>query len=98
MDQRLIELHVQRGRLHERIGAQRAQLARELAPLTNTLHALDRAQAGCHRVRAWMAEHPVAATAIVVALVVWRPRAIVRSLRWGLSAWRRWHHVRSWMP
>jgi hypothetical protein len=97
MDQRLIELHVQRGRLHERIGAQRAQLARELAPLTNTLHAIDRAQARYYRVRAWMAEHPVAVAAIVVALVVWRPGAVVRSLRWGLSAWRRGLRVRNWI-
>ncbi len=97
MDQRLIELHVARGRLHERIGAQRAQLARELAPLTGTLHAIDRAQARYQRVRAWMAAHPLAVSAIVVALVVWRPRSVVRSLRWGLSTWRRWHQVRNWM-
>ena len=32
MDPRLIELYVQRGRLRERIGSQRSQVARDSAP------------------------------------------------------------------
>jgi hypothetical protein len=97
MDAKLAELYVQRGRLHERIGAQRAQLARELAPLGETLRAIDRTHALLHRVRLWLAAHPGVVAVAGVALVVWRPRTLLRTARWGFFAWRNWSRWRDWL-
>lgn len=97
MDDRLIELYVQRGRLRERIGVQRGQLARELAPLGSALQTVDRARTLLRQAQVWLSAHPAVVTAVVVALVVWRPRAVFRSLRWGYSAWRRWAGLRQWV-
>ncbi len=97
MDDRLIELYVQRGRLRERIGVQRTQLARELAPLGGALQLVDRSRAVLLQARQWLTAHPGAVSVVVVALLVWRPRAVFRSLRWGYSAWRSWTRLREWM-
>lgn len=97
MDDRLIELYVQRGRLRERIGVQRAQLARELAPLDYALQLVDQTRAVVHRTGQWLTAHPGVVSLVVVALLVWRPRAVFRSLRWGYSAWRSWTRLRAWM-
>jgi len=96
MDERLIELYVQRGRLRERISGQRGQLARELAPLAGALHTADRARVLLRQAQDWLAAHPAVVTAAVVALVVWRPRTVFRSLRWGYASWRRWARLRQW--
>jgi hypothetical protein len=96
MDERLIELYVQRGRLRERIGVQRGQLARELAPLSSGLQLLDRAVNLARQAQVWMATHPMVVTAVVVAVVVWRPRSVWRTLRWGYSTWRSWARLRAW--
>ena len=53
MDPRLIELYVQRGRLRERIGSQRSQVARDLAPLGRALAGVDRARARWHQAVRW---------------------------------------------
>jgi hypothetical protein len=96
MDDRLIELYVQRGRLRERIAVQRGQLARDLAPLGSALQTVDRARALVRQAQVWLSTHPAVVTAVVVALVVWRPRAVFRALRWGYAAWRRWAGLRRW--
>ena len=93
MDDRLIELAVQRGRLRERIGAQREQMARELAPVANALSWADQGLTWLHRAKTYLFAHPGVAAAVLVAVVVWRPRWLLRSLRWGFVAWRGW---RSW--
>jgi hypothetical protein len=97
MDDRLIELYVQRGRLRERIGSQRTQLARELAPLGGALQLVDRSRAVLHSARQWLTAHPGVVSVLVVAVLVWRPRAVFRSLRWGFSAWRTLHRLRQWV-
>ena len=97
MDARLTELYLQRGRLQERIRAQRGQLARELAPLGDALHALDRARALLHQARLWMAANPGVVAAVAVAAVVWRPSAVWRAARWGFSAWRSWGRWQDWV-
>lgn len=96
MDQRLIELYVQQGRLRERIGAQRLQVARELAPLGTALAGVDRARARWHQAQHWLVRHPATVTAAVVALLVWRPRPVFRILRWGFANWRQWARLRDW--
>lgn len=96
MDERLIELYVQRGRLRERIGVQRGQLARELAPLSSRLQLLDHAAIVLRQAQLWLATHPMLVTAVAVAVVVWRPRSVWRTVRWGYSTWRNWARMRTW--
>jgi glutathione S-transferase len=96
MDVRQIELYVQRGRLRERISVQRGQLAQELAPLSDALHAVDRTNEQLRQAQAWLATHPAIVTACVVAMLVWRPRAVFGAARWGYSAWRRWARMKHW--
>ena len=97
MDDRLIELYVQRGRLRERISVQRTQLARELAPLGGALQLIDRSRAVLHQSGQWLKTHPAVLGALVVAVLVWRPHVVFRSLRWGYSAWRSWNRLREWL-
>ena len=94
MDTKLVELYVQRGRLRERIVAQRLQLARELVPLHDALDKVDRTRALLHHVRQWMMAHPGIVAAVGVALVIWRPRTLLRTARWGFFAWRNWRRWR----
>jgi len=96
MDKRLVELYVQRGRLRERIGVERGQFAHELAPLGEALDSMDRARALLHRTGLWIAAHPGIVALAVVAVVVWKPRAVLRSARWGFSIWRNWSQWRNW--
>lgn len=97
MDPRLIELYVQRGRLRERIGSQRSQVARDLAPLGRALVGVDRARAGWHQAQRWVVAHPVAVTAAMVALLVWQPRRVFSAARWGYVSWQQWVRVRQWL-
>jgi len=97
MDDRLIELYVQRGRLRERISGQREALARELAPVVEALHWVDRTRVVVRQAQLWAASHPAVLAMLVMAVLVWRPRKVFRSLRWGYSAWRSWTRLRAWM-
>ena len=96
MDQRLIDLYVQRGRLRERIGVQRAQVARELAPLGVALQTVDRGRVLLRQAQVWLVTHPVLVTTAVVTLLVWRPRAVFRSVRSAYSLWRYWSSLKEW--
>jgi hypothetical protein len=96
MDARRTDLYVQRGRLRERISVQRAQLGRELAPISSALQAVDRARAQIGQAQVWLVAHPAIVTATLVALLVWRPRAIFSAARWGYSAWRNWTRLKQW--
>mgnify|MGYP000234513830 CR=1 FL=1 len=97
MDARLVELYIERGRLRERIGAQRAQLAQELKPLGEALDAVDRARALLHRAGLWMVANPGIVAAVGVAVLVWRPRAVLRTAGKGLYVWRNWKQWRDWV-
>lgn len=97
MDAKLVDLYVQRGRLRERIGAQRVKLTQELAPLGDALRTVDRARALLHQTRQWMTANPGVVAAAGVALVIWRPRTLLRYARWGFFAWRNWSRWRDWL-
>jgi hypothetical protein len=97
MDARQIDLYVQRGRLRERISVQRKQLARELAPVSTALQAVDRTHARVRLARVWLLTHPALVTAAVVALLVWRPRTVVGAARWGYWMWRNGSRVKQWL-
>lgn len=96
MDRRLIDLYVQRGRLRERIGVQRAQVARELAPLGVALQTVDRGRVLLREAQVWLVSHPVLVTTAVVTLLVWRPRAVFRTVRSGFFLWRNAARLREW--
>ena len=97
MDARLVELYVQRGRLRERIGLQREQIARDLAPFRAASDLATRTGAVLRLAQQWMAGHPAVVAGLAVALLVWRPRAVLRGLRRGYSLWRTWSGVRTWI-
>jgi len=96
VDDRLIELYVQRGRLRERIQAQRAQVAQVLVPVRTTLDRTDQVRALARQAQAWALAHPTLVAVAAVTLLVWRPRAILGSLRWGYTVWQQWQRVRAW--
>ena len=96
MDKQLIELYVKRGRLRERISAQRGELARELVPVSHALQSVDRGAQRLRQARAWAAQHPTLITAAIVAVVVMRPRMLWRVARRAFSLWRNWSQVKEW--
>ena len=53
----------------------------------------DQGVAWLHRARAYVYAHPGVVAGVVVAVVVWRPRWVLRSLRWAFVGWRGW---RAW--
>lgn len=86
----LIDIGIRRGRLLERIAAQRAELGGQLRPLRQALATTDRAvtliDAGVSTIR----RHPSIVVAALVVLALLKPR---RVWRWGSRAWFVW---RSW--
>jgi hypothetical protein len=88
MQQRLIELQLQRGRLLERIANQRAQFAHHAEPVERLLHLGDRATAIARECKRTALEHPLTLALAVGAVVVLRPRTVWRWTRRGFLAWR----------
>jgi hypothetical protein len=88
MQQRLIELQLQRGRLLERIANQRAQLAHHAEPVDRLLHLGDRAAAIARECKRTAIEHPLTLAVAVGAVLVFRPRTVWRWTRRGFGAIR----------
>lgn len=86
----LIELAERRGRLRERIAAQRALLARDLAPMARALSFTGRLTDQTHRALAWLRARPVLTGALLAGVVLLRPRRTWRLTRWALLGWRLW--------
>ena len=88
------ELHLQRGRLLERIAAQRATLSRNAQPvriaLSKTDRLLDRACAAADYVK----RHPSVAALAVAAVLVMKTGRIWRWTKRGLFAWQTWRTLR----
>lgn len=98
MQQRLNELHLQRGRLQERIAHQRQTLVEQTAPLQALLARGERlAQSGRDGI-AWVKAHPLSLTALALLVVILRPRAALRWIGQGYGLWRTWKSVRRWIP
>jgi hypothetical protein len=94
MGNRLTELYLQRGRLLERIAAQRRTLARQAAPLRTACDTTDRVLGLVREAGAFVQRHPVAVAATATALLVIRPRWAWRWLRRGFLLWRGWRGLR----
>ena len=98
MQQRLIELQLQRGRLLERIALQRADLAQAGAPVAHALRFGDRLLGWIDQGKRFSLEHPVAVGAAVVVLVILRPAGMLRWSRRGFTLWRTWTALRAAIP
>ena len=98
MQTRLIELHQQRGRLQERIAQQRAALRQQSAPLQGVLALPQRILRIQQEGIAFARQHPLAVGGVILALVVLRPRFVLRWTRRAVAAWRTWRTVSGLIP
>ena len=79
---------IQRGRLLERISQQRNTLAIEMAPVVSLLETGDQLLKGAEKSRQWIGENPIIAGASLLALVIWRPRGVLKLAKNGAIGWR----------
>ena len=98
MQTRLIELHQQRGSLQERITQQRRQLHEQLLPLQGALALPQRIRQAPQQGMAFARQHPVVVAGLIAALVVLRPRVVLRWAGRAAAAWRTWRTVRALVP
>jgi len=98
MQARLIELHLQRGRLLERIAMQRQTLALQVQPLKAPLALPARLLARLQEGRQFILENPYLVGSAVVALVVLRPGFVWRWAERGVMVWRTLRTVRALVP
>ena len=90
-----LELAERRGRLRERIAADRARLVREAAPLRTVLVAADHSLAVARKGMGFVRQHPYAVGALVALVFVFKPRHVWRATQLSLLAWRAWRGLRS---
>lgn len=98
MQERLIELQLQRGLLLERIASQRRTLALQMQPVARTLHVGDQLRSWVDQSKLFALRHPLTVTAMVAAVVLLRPAGVLRWARRGFFAWRTVNAVRSALP
>ena len=98
MQKKLIELHQQRGRLLERIASQRQVLLQQMAPLQAALDVSDRTTRLVQDAKAFVQNHLLGVALTIAAIVVFRPRTVLRWTRRGLFAWRTWRGLHTLVP
>lgn len=98
MQDKLIELHQQRGRLLERIASQRQLLVQQMAPLQGALDVSDRTARLVQDAKAFVQNHPLGVALAIAALVVFKPRTVLRWTQRGLFAWRTWRGLHTLVP
>lgn len=89
------ERAVRRGRLQERINQQRSALSVELAPVVGILNTADQVVAGAERTRRWIGENPLITGVGLIALLVWRPKGVLKLAKNGAVGWRAFRLLRS---
>ena len=94
MNQELIDLAVERGRLLERISSQRQLLAQQLQPLGAAMGTADRVVARARQCGEYLKRHPEWVATGVVVLVILRPSRIWRWSSRAFLAWRTWRMLR----
>nr|WP_315205963.1 YqjK family protein [uncultured Albidiferax sp.] len=92
------ELDQERARLTERIQAQRANLARDLAPLQRVSQAGNVVSALVAEAVAYVRQRPVAATLLLGGLVLVKPKGVWRWAKRGFFIWRGFRAVQQWQP
>jgi hypothetical protein len=98
MAKTLPELAQERARLTERIQAQRANLARELAPLQRVSQAGNTLSALVGEVLAYMRSRPVATAVMLGGAMLLKPRGAWRWAKRGFLIWRGFRAVQQWKP
>lgn len=98
VQKRLIELHLQRGRLLERIATQRDTLSRQIVPLQRALNVGDRIARLADAGKTFVLQHPLAVAAALGTVLVLRPGRTLRWARRALMAWRTWTALRAVVP
>ncbi len=98
MQERLIELHQQRGRLLERLATQRNTLAQQLAPVEGLFDLPDRVNRMLLEGKALVVRHPLVVVALVASVVLLKPGAVLRWSGRGVAVWRAWSMVRKLLP
>lgn len=98
MRKKLIELHQQRGRLLERIASQRQVLLQQMAPLQAALDVSDRTTRLVQDAKAFVQNHRLGVALTIAAVVVFKPRTVLRWTRRGLFAWRTWRGLHTLVP
>ena len=94
MNQELIDLAVERGRLLERISSQRQSLAQQLRPLGEAMGTADRVVAGARQCGDYLKRHPELVAAGVSVLVILRPSRLWRWSGRAFFIWRTWRTLR----
>lgn len=94
MMQRLNELHLQRGRLLERITTQRYVLMAEVQPVRAALDRTDRVLAQLRAGVDYVKRYPAVAGLAVAMLMVFNVRRTLRLARRGFVVWRTWRLLR----
>jgi hypothetical protein len=86
MIDRRLQLATRRGELLAQSRMQRQQLARDLAPLVEALHTVDRGLDHLNRAGRWLQRNPAVVAVGVAVLVALRPRKVFGLLRrvWSL--------------
>lgn len=98
MPKSLTELHEQRGRLRERIAAQRSALSRQMAPVQQVLALGDRAVQAGRDAADTASRHPVALAVAAAVLLAFKPRTVWRWGKRGLLLWRGSQLLSRWLP
>ena len=94
MTQRLNELHLERGRLLERITTQRYVLINEVQPVKAVLGRADQAVDVVRTGVDTLKRYPALAGVAAAVLCVFKPRRVFRLARRGFFVWRTWRSVR----
>lgn len=89
-DARLLELALKRQRLQFDSDARRAAAAESLHFIPQLCAGVDRLRDGVH----WLAERPAIPVAVGVALLVSRPRGVLRWARRVWFGWQTWRRAR----
>ena len=92
MSPSFVDLALQKQRLQLQSAAQREALVVAAAGLVPALSLLDTVREGTR----WLARHPEWVAGGIVALVVARPRVVLRWLQRGFFAWQMWRKVEGW--
>ncbi|MFT3848715.1 MAG: YqjK-like family protein [Propionivibrio sp.] len=90
MNRHLNEIHLRRGRLLERIAAQRADLGRDLRPIRNSLSRIDRVVGRLRAITDYVKRHPSITALAMAGLFAIRKEGAWRWTKRAFLAWRAW--------
>ena len=90
MNNRLSDIQLRRGRLQERIAAQRTLLAQEIQPIRAVLQKTDRIVGRVRSFTDYVKQHPTIASLAVAGLVVMKTGRVWRWSRRAFFAWQSW--------